>query len=75
MKSTLMISTPATGLSSSVARERSAVAALLPNPAAHGTLVSFAGLAARPLAATAQAAVAGVRSTDLTGLVPRGAPV
>lgn len=67
MKSTHMISTPTTGLSSFVARERSCTS---PNLAADGTLVSFAGSSA-----AAQAAVAGVRSTDLTGLVPRGAPV
>ena len=63
-----LTSTPATGLSSFVARERSLTA---PKTAAHGTLVSFAGASA----AAAQVAVAGARVTDLPGSVPRGAPV
>jgi hypothetical protein len=66
VKSTLMTLTPATGLSSYVAQERSCTA---PTTAAHGTLVSFAG------AAAAQVAVLGARVTDLPGSVPRGAPV
>ena len=66
MKSTRMNLTPATGLSSYVARERSCTA---PITAAHGTLVSFAG------ASAAQVVVLDARSTDLPGSVPRGAPV
>lgn len=70
--------TPATGLSVAV-RERFGIA---PNPAAQGTGLSSAGsspaLAATAhcaVAAAAQVAVAGVRSTDLPGSPPRGAPV
>jgi hypothetical protein len=66
VKSSPKTLTPATGLSSYVAQERSCTA---PMTAAHGTLVSFAG------AAAAQVAVLGARFTDLTGSVPRGAPV
>jgi len=65
---TLMSQTPATGLSSYVACAQSAFTS--PNAAGHGTGLSIAGSSA-----AAQAAVFGVRSTDLTGLVPRGAPV
>lgn len=76
MKSNLMTPTPATGLSSFAARERAcASSALLPNLAGHGTALSFAGQPSVLMAAAAQAAVAGVRSTDLTASVPRGAPV
>ncbi|MCW2681336.1 MAG: hypothetical protein JWM62_2737 [Frankiales bacterium] len=71
MKSTLM-NTPAIGLSCHVASEHSAFTA--PDAAAQGTGLSFAGTAVVP-AAAAQAAVAGVRTTDLPGSPPRGAPV
>lgn len=67
MKSTLMHQTPATGLSCYVP------AFIAPNAAAHGTGLSFAGTAAA--AAVVEAAVAGVRTTDLPGSPPRGAPV
>jgi hypothetical protein len=63
--------TPATGLSFAV-RER---AFLAPNPAAQGTALSCAGSAATDVAAAAQVAVVGVRSTDLPGSPSRGAPV
>lgn len=63
--------TPATGLHFAV-RERAFIA---PNPAAQGTGLSFAGSAATAVAAAAQVAVAGVRSTDLPGSPARGAPV
>jgi len=66
VKSNLM-KTPATGLSCYVASAHSAFTA--PNAAAQGTGLSFAGMAA------AEAAVAGVRTIDLPGSPPRGAPV
>ena len=61
--------TPATGPTSAV-RERFGIA---PNLTEQGTAVSFAGSSA--VAAAAQVAVAGVRSTDLLGSPPRGGPV
>ena len=68
--STLKTSTPATGLSAYVMGAHSCTA---PMTAAQGTGLSFAGSSA------AQAAVvlgtAGVRSIDLPGSPPRGAPV
>lgn len=71
-------------LASHVAELRSTTA---PGWTAQGTAVPFAGSAARVRAAhaaaaasaaaapTAQVAVAGARSTDLPGPIPRGAPV
>ena len=72
-----MTSTPATGLPSYVMRERLCVA---PTWTKQGTSVPFAGSSAGigavvPAAHAAQAAVAGVRVTDLPGSPPRGAPV
>ena len=82
MGSTLMqmpIEAPATGLSSYVALAQSITA---PKTAVHGTGLPFAGTSvattaagANVLAGAATAAVAGVRSTDLPGPPPRGAPV
>ena len=65
--------TPATGLPFAV-RERFGIA---PNRAAQGTAGPFAGSSApaAAVAAAAQVAVAGARSTDLPGSPPRGAPV
>ncbi len=63
MTTTLMHTTPATGLSCYVP------AFIAPNAAAQGTGLSFAATAA------AEVAAAGVRATDLPGSPPRGAPV
>ena len=70
MKSTHM-STPATGLSCYVP------AFIAPIAVAQGTGLSFAGTSVVPAAAEAAAALvpAGVRTTDLPGSPPRGAPV
>ena len=78
MKSTLMQTTPAIGLPASVVTAQlSRVRHTGPDAAAQGTAVSFAGLTLVEtlVPAAAQAAVAGVRSTDLPGSPPRGAPV
>ena len=61
--------TPAPGLPVAV-RERG----IAPNRAVQGTAVP-AGSSAATAVAAAQVAVAGVRSTDLPGSPPRGAPV
>ncbi len=71
VKSTRMNLTRAAGLSCDVASTHSAFTA--PNGAAQGTGLSFAGTAV--LTAAAEVAVAGVRSIDLPGSAPRGAPV
>ena len=68
---------PATDLPSYVVRERLCVS---PTWTKQGTSVPFAGSSAgigavAPAAHSAQAAVAGVRVTDLPGSHPRGAPV
>ena len=72
MDKNLMNDMPATGLASYVIRERVCTA---PNSWTQGTSVPFAGAAAATSAHAAQAAVAGVRVTDLPGSPPRGAPV
>jgi hypothetical protein len=66
VNSTLMTRTPATGLSAYVALAQSCTA---PNAAGHGTGVSFAG------SSPAQAVLVDVRTIDLPGSPPRGAPV
>lgn len=73
MKTTLMLATPATGLSGYVLATHSAHTA--PNLAAQGTGLPFAGSSAATSGAAAQVAVIGARVTDLPGSVPRGAPV
>ncbi len=67
VEKTRMTLTPGTGLSSYVALAQSCTS---PNAAGHGTTVSFAGATV-----VAQAALVGVRSIDLPGSPPRGAPV
>lgn len=62
----ILMTTTATGLSSAV-RYRFGIA---PSTVAQGTAVPCAG--SSPFA---QVAVVGVRSTDLPGIPPRGAPV
>ena len=66
----MLMTTPATGLSCHVAALHSAHTA--PNTWAQGTSASFAGFSA---AAAAQVAVYGARVIDLPGSPPRGAPV
>jgi len=63
--------TRATGLLSAV-RERFGIA---PTLAEQGTAVPFAGSSAATAVVPAEAAVAGVRFTDLPGSPSRGAPV
>ncbi len=77
--STLMCRThPTAPALASAVRERYGIA---PDLAAQGTAVPFgffvaaAGPASAAAVAVAQVAVAGVRSTDLPGSPPRGAPV
>lgn len=72
MGTTLLTSTPATGLSRYVASEHSAFTA--PNSLLQGTGVPFAGTSVAVAALPAQVAFR-ARTTDLPGLPPRGAPV
>ena len=77
LMNTLMKTTPATRLSCHVAAAPHASlhsAFTAPNAGVQGTGLSFAGTSYLT-AAVAEVAVAGVRTIDLPGSPPRGAPV